>query len=92
MKQILFGCGIQSDTKQKRDKALPLGESMTPETQPLWVGSSPILYKMQQLMNWDLVKTKFLILKMINYGLLINFDMFVKNVIKDCNLCSYFYV
>lgn len=32
---ILSGCGMQSDTKQKRDKALPLGESMTPEAQPI---------------------------------------------------------
>ncbi len=32
---VLSGCGMQSDTKQKRDEALPLGESMTPETQPI---------------------------------------------------------
>jgi len=32
---ILSGCGMQSDTKQKRDKALPLGESATPEAQPI---------------------------------------------------------
>lgn len=32
---ILSGCWMQSDTKQKRDKALPLGESATPEAQPI---------------------------------------------------------
>ncbi|WP_157243548.1 hypothetical protein [Algoriphagus resistens] len=36
---VLSGCGMQSDTKQKRDEALSLGESMTPEAQPIggWV-------------------------------------------------------
>lgn len=29
---ILSGSGIESDIKQKRDEALPLGKSMTPET------------------------------------------------------------
>ncbi len=33
--KVLSGCGTQSDTKQKRDEALPLGESMTPEAQPI---------------------------------------------------------
>jgi hypothetical protein len=32
---ILSGCGTQSDKKQKRSKALPLGESATPEAQPI---------------------------------------------------------
>lgn len=32
---ILSGCGTQSDVKQKRGEALPLGESMKPETQPI---------------------------------------------------------
>lgn len=32
---ILSGCGMQSDSKQKRDEALPLGESATPEAQPI---------------------------------------------------------
>ena len=32
---ILSGCGIQSDTKQKQGEALPLGESMTLEAQPI---------------------------------------------------------
>jgi len=31
---ILSGCGMQSDTKQKQEEALPLGESMIPETNP----------------------------------------------------------
>jgi hypothetical protein len=31
----LSGCGMQSDIKQKRDEALPLGESTTPEAQPI---------------------------------------------------------
>lgn len=30
---ILSGCGMQSDSKQKRDEALPLGESATPVAQ-----------------------------------------------------------
>ena len=32
---ILSGCGMQSDTKQKHSEALPLGESMTYEAQPI---------------------------------------------------------
>ena len=36
--KILSGCGMQSDTKQKRDEALPLGESMTLEAQPIAYG------------------------------------------------------
>jgi putative transposase len=32
---ILSGSGIESDIKQKRSEALPLGESMTYETQPI---------------------------------------------------------
>ncbi len=32
---ILSGCGTQSDVKQKRGEALPLGESMKPETQTI---------------------------------------------------------
>ena len=43
---ILSGCGMQSDIKQKRDEALPLGESATPEAPPTalpWVGSSHTL-------------------------------------------------
>ena len=32
---ILSGCGAQSDVKQKREEALPLGESMKPEAQPI---------------------------------------------------------
>jgi len=32
---ILSGLGTNSDTKQKRSKALPLGESMTSEAQPI---------------------------------------------------------
>src|SRR5690606_35652572 len=32
---LLSGCGMRSDTKQKRDEALPLGESATPEAQPI---------------------------------------------------------
>jgi len=32
---IISGCGIQSDKKQKRNKALPLGESATSEAQPI---------------------------------------------------------
>jgi len=35
---ILSGCGMQSDTKQKRNKALPLGESATSEAQPIASG------------------------------------------------------
>lgn len=35
---ILSGCGIQSDTKQKQGEALPLGESMTLEAQPIASG------------------------------------------------------
>jgi len=31
----LSGSGIESYIKQKRDEALPLGESMTPEAQPV---------------------------------------------------------
>ena len=42
---VLLYCLMQSDTKQKRDEALPLGESVPPEAQPIasgvWVGSSP---------------------------------------------------
>ena len=30
--------GMQSDTKQKRDEALPLGESVTPKAQPIASG------------------------------------------------------
>lgn len=33
--KILSGLGTNSDTKQKRSKALPLGESMTSEAQPI---------------------------------------------------------
>jgi len=32
---ILSGSGIESYVKQKRDEALPLGESATPEAQPI---------------------------------------------------------
>lgn len=35
---ILSGCGMQSDTKQKQGEALPLGESVTLETQPIASG------------------------------------------------------
>ena len=35
---ILSGSGIESYVKQKRDEALPLGESMTPEAQPIAFG------------------------------------------------------
>jgi len=35
---ILSGCGIQSDTKQKQGEALPLGESVTLEAQPIAYG------------------------------------------------------
>jgi putative transposase len=35
---ILSGCGMQSDTKQKQGKALPLGKSMTLESQPIAFG------------------------------------------------------
>lgn len=38
----MSGCGTQSDTKQKRDEALPLGKSVTPETQ--WVVHDGQLY------------------------------------------------
>ena len=35
--KMLSGCGAQSDVKQKRDEALPLGGSMKPEAQHrLW--------------------------------------------------------
>ena len=33
--KILSGSGIESDIKQKRSKALPLGESMTSEAPPI---------------------------------------------------------
>ena len=33
--KILSGLGTNSDIKQKRGKALPLGESMTHEAQPI---------------------------------------------------------
>ena len=33
--KILSGSGIESDIKQKRGKALPLGESMTHEANPI---------------------------------------------------------
>ena len=33
--KILSGSGIESDIKQKRSKALPLGESMTSEAHPI---------------------------------------------------------
>lgn len=33
--KILSGSGIESDIKQKRGKALPLGESMTHEAHPI---------------------------------------------------------
>jgi hypothetical protein len=36
--KILSGSGIESDIKQKRSKALPLGESMTSEAQPIAFG------------------------------------------------------
>src|SRR5690606_37614904 len=32
---ILSGCGMHTDSKQKRDEALPLGESATPEAQSI---------------------------------------------------------
>ena len=35
---ILSGCGMQSDTKQKQGEALPLGESVTLEAQPIAFG------------------------------------------------------
>ncbi len=35
---ILSGCGMQSDTKQKHSEALPLGESATYEAQPIASG------------------------------------------------------
>ena len=35
---ILSGSGIESYVKQKRDEALPLGKSMTPEAQPIAFG------------------------------------------------------
>ena len=35
--KILSGLGTNSDTKQKRSKALPLGESMTSEAKPISV-------------------------------------------------------
>jgi len=35
---INFGFGMQSEYKQKRDEALPLGESVTPEAQPIASG------------------------------------------------------
>ena len=35
---IISGCGIQSDKKQKRSKALPLGESVTSEAHPIASG------------------------------------------------------
>ena len=35
---ILSGSGIESYVKQIRDEALPLGESMTPEAQPIAFG------------------------------------------------------
>jgi len=34
----LSGSGIESYIKQKRDEALPLGESATPEAQPIAYG------------------------------------------------------
>lgn len=37
---ILSGCGTQSDTKQKHSEALPLGESVTYEAQPIAYGVS----------------------------------------------------
>ena len=43
LKILSCGSGIESQDKQKRSKALPLGESMTSEAHPsalLWVGSS----------------------------------------------------
>lgn len=36
--KILSGLGTNSDIKQKRSKALPLGESMTSEAQPIASG------------------------------------------------------
>lgn len=36
--KILSGSGTDSDIKQKRSKALPLGESMTSEAQPIASG------------------------------------------------------
>ena len=36
--RILSGSGIESDIKQKRSKALPLGESMTSEAHPIAYG------------------------------------------------------
>lgn len=36
--KILSGLGTNSDVKQKRSKALPLGESMTSEAQPIAYG------------------------------------------------------
>ena len=35
---ILSGSGIESYVKQKRDEALPLGESVTPEAHPIASG------------------------------------------------------
>lgn len=36
--RLLSGCGMQSDTKQKQGEALPLGESVTLEAQPIASG------------------------------------------------------
>ncbi len=36
--KILSGSGTDSDIKQKRSKALPLGKSMTSEAQPIAFG------------------------------------------------------
>lgn len=39
--KILSGSGTESDIKQKRGEALPLGESMTHEAHSIkWMGSS----------------------------------------------------
>lgn len=35
---LLSGCGMQSDTKQKRNEAFPVGKSMTSEAQPITSG------------------------------------------------------
>jgi hypothetical protein len=38
LKTFTSGCGMQSDDNQKRDEALPLGESMTSEAHPIASG------------------------------------------------------
>jgi len=41
---ILSGSGIESYVKQKRDEALPLGESMTPEARPIAFGVGGVIH------------------------------------------------